>query len=60
MRTQSTCRDRRPLHRLTKSAIVAIGAAAALSLSACNTTAGVGKDVKAAGNGIENAAEAAK
>ena len=30
------------------------------SLAACNTTEGVGKDIKAAGNGIENAAEKAK
>ncbi len=30
------------------------------SLTACNTTEGVGKDIKAAGNGLENAAAKAK
>ncbi|MDO5693190.1 MAG: entericidin A/B family lipoprotein [Pseudomonadota bacterium] len=30
------------------------------TLTACNTVAGVGKDVQRAGDGIENAAERAK
>lgn len=30
---------------------------AGLSLSACNTTRGLGEDVEAAGDGIQNAAE---
>ncbi|MFO0832322.1 MAG: entericidin A/B family lipoprotein [Phycisphaerales bacterium] len=33
---------------------------AALAVAACNTTEGVGKDVKAAGEGIEDAAKDAK
>lgn len=32
----------------------------ALVISGCNTVAGAGKDVQAAGTGIENAAEKAK
>jgi predicted small secreted protein len=35
-------------------------ALAALSLSACNTVAGVGQDLKAGGQAITNAAEKAK
>ena len=34
--------------------------AATLGVAACNTTEGVGKDIKAAGKGIENAASDAK
>ena len=34
--------------------------AVTLSVAACNTTEGVGKDIKAAGKGIENAASDAK
>jgi predicted small secreted protein len=33
---------------------------AALALSACNTTAGAGKDIKSAGKAIEKTAEDAK
>jgi len=33
---------------------------AAVSLSACNTTAGVGKDVSATGNAVTNSAEKVK
>jgi predicted small secreted protein len=40
--------------------IVALTAALACALSACNTTEGVGKDIKAAGSGIEKAASDAK
>ena len=32
----------------------------AISLSACNTVEGAGKDVKATGNAVENAAKDAK
>jgi entericidin B len=32
----------------------------AVALSACNTTAGVGKDVSATGNAVSNTAEKAK
>lgn len=34
--------------------------AAALAMSACNTVAGVGRDVKAAGQAVTSSAEAAK
>ena len=34
--------------------------AASLSLSACNTTEGVGRDLKSAGRGVENTAADAK
>ncbi|MBC6983186.1 entericidin A/B family lipoprotein [Caulobacter sp. 17J80-11] len=40
--------------------IVLLAAAAALSVSACNTMAGVGKDTKAAGQAIENSADDVK
>jgi predicted small secreted protein len=60
MRTQSTNQKRVNVRRVTQRVLLTLGAAAALALSACNTTAGVGRDVKAAGNGIENAAESAK
>jgi predicted small secreted protein len=33
---------------------------AAVAVSACNTTAGVGKDVSATGNAVTNAAEKTK
>ncbi len=38
----------------------ALIAVATLSLAGCNTTAGVGKDIKSTGKAIENAAEDAK
>jgi predicted small secreted protein len=38
----------------------AIAATILVSLSACNTTAGAGKDIKSAGNAIEKTAEKAK
>lgn len=34
--------------------------AAAMAVSACNTVAGVGRDVKAAGQAVTSSAEAAK
>ncbi len=40
--------------------VVAVFVAGGAALSGCNTTEGVGKDIKAAGNGIENAADKAK
>ncbi|NEX94819.1 entericidin A/B family lipoprotein [Caulobacter sp. 17J65-9] len=40
--------------------IVLLAAAAALTVSACNTMAGVGKDTKAAGQAIENSADDVK
>jgi entericidin B len=39
---------------------VVIALLAAVSLSACNTTAGVGKDIKSTGKAIERTAEDAK
>jgi predicted small secreted protein len=39
--------------------VVALGVSGA-SLSGCNTTEGVGKDIKSAGKGIEEAAQDAK
>ncbi|HEY2133181.1 MAG TPA: entericidin A/B family lipoprotein [Acetobacteraceae bacterium] len=41
-------------------ATILLLAGAAASLSACNTTAGVGKDVSATGNAVTNTAEKAK
>lgn len=41
-------------------ALAALGMSAASALSACNTTEGVGKDIKAAGEGIEDTAHDAK
>jgi predicted small secreted protein len=38
----------------------AVACALLLGCAACNTTAGVGKDIKAAGRGLENTAERAK
>lgn len=41
--------------------IIALGlVAAALAVSACNTVAGVGRDVSAAGSAVANTAEDAK
>ncbi len=40
--------------------VVLAALAGALALQACNTTEGVGKDIKAAGAGIEDAAKDAK
>lgn len=45
------------------SRLLTLGVAAALLTGfglACNTTEGIGKDTKAAGQGIENAADANK
>jgi len=43
-----------------KAMLIALLGLAMLSLSACNTVEGAGKDVKATGQGIENAAKDAK
>lgn len=37
--------------------LLVIGCGCVASLAGCNTTKGVGQDVQAAGNGIENAAK---
>jgi predicted small secreted protein len=39
------------------SAIALMLSALVLSLSACNTTAGIGRDIESTGNALENAAE---
>lgn len=46
----------------TKSALLlaALAVAASLSLAACNTTAGAGQDVSAAGKAVTNSAEKVK
>lgn len=43
-----------------KAILLALIGISALSLSACNTIEGVGKDVKATGQAVENAAKGAK
>jgi len=43
-----------------KSVAIMILGLFAVSLSACNTIEGAGKDVKATGNAVENAAQDAK
>ncbi|AVY94558.1 MULTISPECIES: entericidin A/B family lipoprotein [Microvirgula] len=43
-----------------KLLLVAVAALAAIGLSACNTVSGMGKDVKAAGQGMSNSAEDVK
>ncbi len=40
--------------------LIALYAGSMLALAACNTVEGAGKDIKAAGNGIEDAAQDAK
>jgi predicted small secreted protein len=45
---------------LKRLAALAVLAGFVLGISACNTVEGAGKDVKAAGQGIENAADKAK
>jgi predicted small secreted protein len=45
---------------LKKMAALAILAGFAVSLTACNTVEGAGKDVKATGQAIENAADKRK
>ena len=40
--------------------IAALSVAGLMALAACNTTAGAGKDISAAGNAIHNSAENAK
>lgn len=43
-----------------KALAIALLGLSVLTLSACNTVAGVGKDVKATGQAVENAAKDAK
>jgi entericidin B len=43
-----------------KAILMALIGVAALALSACNTVEGAGKDVKAGGQAVENAAKDAK
>ena len=43
-----------------RRALIALTAAAVAALAACNTVEGVGKDVKAGGKALENAASGAK
>ena len=45
---------------LNKLLALAIFAAIAVSVTACNTVEGAGKDVKATGQAIENAADKSK
>ena len=45
---------------LKKLAVLAVMAGMAIGIVACNTVEGAGKDVKAAGTGIEKAADKAK
>ncbi len=40
--------------------LIFAAALASLAVAACNTVEGAGKDVKAAGNAVENAAQDAK
>ena len=43
-----------------RAAVIVILGLFAISLSACNTVEGAGKDVKATGNAVENAAKDSK
>jgi predicted small secreted protein len=43
-----------------KTLFIALAGITVLALSACNTIEGAGKDVKAAGQAVENAAKDAK
>jgi entericidin B len=45
---------------MKKMAVLVVMMGFALGLAACNTIEGAGKDVKAAGQGIEKAAEKSK
>jgi entericidin B len=45
---------------MRKFMIIAAAAVAALSVAACNTVAGAGKDVSAAGSAVTNTANDAK
>jgi predicted small secreted protein len=48
--------EKRTMKTLLSFALIALALASSALLSGCNTVQGVGKDVKAAGNGIEKAA----
>jgi entericidin B len=43
-----------------RSVLIVLLGLSVLSLTACNTVAGVGQDTQAAGRGLENAADKAK
>jgi predicted small secreted protein len=45
---------------MTRLFVILIAAAFAAMVSGCNTIEGAGKDVKATGNAVENAADKAK
>jgi predicted small secreted protein len=47
-------------HVSLKKIILALGLAAAAFVASCNTVEGAGRDVKAAGRGIESGADNAK
>lgn len=47
-------------HRVLKAAILVAALAGAFALQACNTTEGLGKDIKSTGAGLEEAASDAK
>jgi predicted small secreted protein len=60
-RTGIFCRQRRRIMtRNIRALLLAILSVGALALAACNTTAGVGKDVRSAGNAIEDTANDAR
>jgi predicted small secreted protein len=46
--------------RIVGSMLSVFALGCAVALSACNTTAGVGKDVSATGNAVSNSAEKVK
>lgn len=58
MKTRS--RTGAPISELLFAAVVVASVGAIGILGGCNTTEGIGKDVKAAGKGIENTAQDAK
>src|SRR5450432_201017 len=59
-RRASTCLNKGVNDMIKKLAALAAIAGMVIGVSACNTVEGAGKDVKAAGTGIEKAADKAK
>jgi predicted small secreted protein len=51
---------RRTMTRNIRALLLAVLSIGALALAACNTTAGVGRDVRSAGNAIEDTANDAR
>lgn len=45
------------MRTLDRATLIALAAASALASAACNTVAGVGRDVEAVGQAVTNAAE---